>query len=116
MYATERSERFIGVASAIRSTGSRNLFALAGVMLRLTTGRAGSGCDTVIVADVRSAPGGITSLKLPAETTPPRSPIRLVEVVCELEPRRPPSPSTCDEPSSEIAAVPEALGAEGCVG
>src|SRR6267143_3110424 len=86
MVAMQRSEGFIGLASAMRRTGRRNRFAEAGEMLRLTTGRARWGCDTVIVAVRRSAAGGTTTVKLPTHIVPPSRPMVTVLVVVELEP------------------------------
>src|SRR5260221_7786382 len=107
MYATERSDGDITLASATRSTGKRNLFALGGEMLRFTTGCDRSGCDTVIVAVERRAPGGTVTEKFPAETGPPRSPIVRVEgvgVAGEPEPSK--RPRIWDEPASEVADPP----------
>src|SRR5712671_501891 len=116
MYATERSDGDITLASATRSTGKRNLFALGGEMLRFTTGCDRSGCDTVIVAVERRAPGGTMTEKFPAETVPPRSPIVRVEVVgVAVEPEPPNRPRIWDEPASELADTPGEKPV-GCVG
>src|SRR5882672_11259647 len=105
MVAMERSEGFIGFTSATRRTGRRNRFAEAGEMLRLTTGCARSGCDTVTVAVVRSAAGGKTTVKLPTDTTPPRMPMVLVLVVVEPPPPRRLRPRT----SAGASLVPVAI-------
>src|SRR6266436_1478187 len=116
MVATERSAGSRRFAFATRSTGSRNPFADAGAMPRFTTGCARSGCDTVIVAVCLRAKGGITTVKSPTDTTPPRSPTTtLFEAVLEEDPPRRLRPSTwLDDPP--VAPAEEPDGAWGAVG
>src|SRR6058998_3657771 len=104
------------LAFATRRTGRRNPFAVAGEMLRLTTGRARSGCVTVIVAVRVSASGGTTMVKSPTETVPPRTPMTLLFVfVLVLDPSK--SPSTwAGCPSVVTTPDPDWVGASGCVG
>src|SRR5678815_4078911 len=88
MHAVEMRLRSSRDAFAVKSTGTRNLFAEGGEMLRFTTGWARSGCDTVTVACWVSAPGGNRTVKSPAETVPPRIPMVAVRVVVVEEPPR----------------------------
>src|SRR5437899_7628674 len=105
----ERSEGFIGFASATRRTGRRNRFAEAGEMLRLTTGCARSGCDTVIVAVWRRAAGGTMTVKLPTDTVPPSTPMTF-DLVVELVV---PPPKLM--PSTSAGATSVAIAASGAV-
>src|SRR6476660_9714747 len=115
MHATEMSERSILLALPARRTGIRNPFAVAGVIESSTTGRAGSGCVTVIVAVRVSASGGTTRVKSPAEIVPPSSPIVFVASVVVDEPRSPsPRPRIWDE--LPVPAGVEGLDATGDVG
>src|SRR5258705_13273887 len=92
MHATEMSERSILLALPARRTGTRNRFALAGAIESSTTGRAGSGCLTVIVAVRVSARGGAARGKAPAEDGPPSRPIGFVPSGVVGEPRGPAPP------------------------
>src|SRR5882724_4723831 len=78
MHERESSAGDRRFAFAVRSTGTRNRFADAGEMLRFTTEWFTSGCETVIEHVRRSAAGGMTTVKSPAEITPPRRPTVLV--------------------------------------
>src|SRR6185295_16472693 len=118
MHATDSRERSILFASATRSTGSRKRFAEAGEMLRLTTGRVRSGCDTVTVAVRVSAAGGMMTVKLPTDTVPPSRPTVTVLVVAELAP-----PPRRSRPRISAGASPVAVALNspsiavgGCVG
>src|SRR5258705_11205916 len=90
MHATEMSERSILLALPARRTGTRNRFALAGAIESSTTGRAGSGCLTVIVAVRVSARGGHARAEAPAPIVPPPRPLVLVASVAVDGPRSPP--------------------------
>src|SRR6266850_1114304 len=120
MVARERSAGSKGFAFATNSTGSRNLFAVAGAMPRFTTGCARSGCETVTVAVRVSARGGITTVKSPTEMTPPRIPTTTLFVVALDDPPRRLRPSTWDGSLSVTFVVdvlePDWMAACGAVG
>src|SRR6267143_2743527 len=120
MVASEMSEEPKCFAFPTSRTGRRKWFADAGEMLRLTTGCARSGCETVTVAVWMSARGGITNVKSPTDMTPPRRPTTTDFFVVLDDPPSRLRPSTWDGAPSVTFVVdvlePDCIAACGAVG
>src|SRR3989442_11390225 len=116
MVATERSAGSRRFTFATSETGTRKWFAVAGEMLRCTMGCARSGCETVTVAVCVRARGGITTVKSPTETTPPRSPTTMLFVVVLDDPPRLRPSTWADAPPVLFVVEPCCIAACGAVG